>query len=489
MNKSYFGLPSPDDLKIFDNLNVIKNIKIQEEVEQETQIVENNEKIGIKKNLQTEGNITRITPYWYRYDKDGNVTSINTGLFVDYLVKNVRAVVANNRFYIYEDGYYKHKTDEEVLGFIQSEIYTRVCNFSVITDIFNQWRINLNVIKRDEELNTDNFILNLENGLYDLETRELKPHTPEVYSTIRINANYKENIEESEGSVFNKYLETSIPNINVRMVVQEMVGYCLTNFTEAQKFFVLNGKTDTGKSVIIKIIEMLIAKENIANKKWQELNGFGVAELYNKILNAAGDLPRKPITDDDLIKELTGEDYVSAKVKFKGDIRFKNKAKLLFSTNGMPKNYGDKSEAFYNRLMIIPFNSQPKKKDPFLIRKLKKEKDYIFMWALEGLERLISNNFKFTECEEVRLEVEAYKEESNTAIQFVNDLCVLNPEKRILKSWLHKEYINYCKEELEVKPMGRNSFYQEILEKYEGQIKEIRVNDQRFFEGITFNKG
>ena len=68
---------------------------------------------------------------------------------------------------------------------------------------------------------------------------------------------------------------------------------------------------------------------------------------------------------------------------------------LLFSCNNIPKNYGDRSEGFYRRLIIIRFDHAvpENKKDPDLLDKLRLEADGIFLFALEGLKRLIKNRY------------------------------------------------------------------------------------------------
>lgn len=58
----------------------------------------------------------------------------------------------------------------------------------------------------------------------------------------------------------------------------------------------------------------------------------------------------------------------------------------------------DKSNGFYRRQLLLTTREQPadRKDDPFLINKLRTERDSIFLWALEGLHRLIKNNYRFT---------------------------------------------------------------------------------------------
>lgn len=487
-----------DDNKVI-KINNIKdkeeNAEKKNEEEETNKVVKNETKIdkNKKKNIRNkednQKNVVDFPAYWYKYNKDGEIVGINTGLFVDFLAEHTKAIVVDQNFYFYEDGYYKMKTDIEVKAYIRSMMESKVCTAQKINDIFQQLCIHPKLIKKQEDLNKDNYKLNLKNGIYNLRTGELSPHTPDQLITIRINANYREDLKEKDGKTFLKYLQTSIPNEKTRMVCQEVMGYCMSNFIEAKKFFVLNGKTNTGKSIFIRTTELLLDDRNISSMNWQDLKDFGVIELYNKVLNTAGDLPQKPITNDDLIKVLTGGDYVGAARKFKDYLRFINRAKFLFSTNGMPKNYGDKTDAFYERLMIIPFNNQPKEKNRELLKEIEQEIDFVFMWALEGLKRLIKNKFIFTVSDEITEEVDKYRVESNTVIQFVQDKCALNEDKMIPKGWLYETYIEYCKKELQVQHMGRNKFYEEILEKFEENVKEIRMDNARYFKGITIANG
>ena len=83
---------------------------------------------------------------------------------------------------------------------------------------------------------------------------------------------------------------------------------------------------------------------------------------------------------------MVGEDYITVEKKHKDPFNFKSTARLLFSCNKIPKNYGDKSEGFYRRLIIITFNRSVPEEDrnPYLLDELRAEADGIFMFALAG---------------------------------------------------------------------------------------------------------
>ena len=109
-------------------------------------------------------------------------------------------------------------------------------------------------------------------------------------------------------------------------------------------------------------------------RSWQALNErFKPAELFGKLANIFADLPTKNIDDNGIFKALVGEDYLTVEKKNKNPFSFQSSARLLFSCNSIPMNYGDKSEGFYRRLIIIRFNRTvpPEKRDPELLEKFR----------------------------------------------------------------------------------------------------------------------
>ena len=87
--------------------------------------------------------------------------------------------------------------------------------------------------------------------------------------------------------------------------------------------------------------------------------------------------------DNGIFKALTGEDYITAERKNKNPFSFKPYARLLFSCNEIPRNYGDRSEGFYRRLIIIRFENPvpPEKRDPNLIEKLARSATAFYVGA------------------------------------------------------------------------------------------------------------
>src|SRR5699024_5958326 len=111
------------------------------------------------------------------------------------------------------------------------------------------YRVN----KHTQELNSNPYIINLKNGLLDISDNDnwkfIEGHDPNNLSTVQIQANYN---KEAKGSNFEKFLDSSAPGMELQMLLQEMVGYCLTPFTFSKEMiFILTGRGDSGKSTFI----------------------------------------------------------------------------------------------------------------------------------------------------------------------------------------------------------------------------------------------
>jgi putative DNA primase/helicase len=105
------------------------------------------------------------------------------------------------------------------------------------------------------------------------------------------------------------------------------------------------------------------------------------------------------------------------------------------------------------------------KRDVHLKEKLALEADGILMWALEGLRRLIKNNYAFSESERSNEELRKYRIECNSILSFVLDNCGLEEKKQIELKELYREYKQYC-EECGLSAVSQKRFCKELQENY-----------------------
>jgi len=280
---------------------------------------------------------------------------------------------------------------------------------------------------------------------------------------VQLNVNYD---AQADCPMFKKFLVDSMEgDMDQVKLIQEMLGYFLIPVNSAQKCFVIVGVASAGKSVLLRVLnEILLGRQNVSNVSWQALNErFKPAELFGKLANIFADLPTKSIDDNGIFKALVGEDYLTVEKKNKNPFSFQSTARLLFSCNSIPRNYGDKSEGFYRRLIIIRFNHAvaPDKKDPNLVDKFRGEADGIFLFALEGLRRLMDNDYKFSETETNRAELQQYREDSDSVLSFVRECCELDASAAEGSTHIYDSYKSYC-DECGLKPYSHRQFVTQL---------------------------
>ena len=423
-------------------------------------------------------------PEWYDVTPMGLV--FLPGVLADHLKEHEAVFYAAEQYYKYEGGVYKQLTELEAKNIVREHMLSRITHLSQITDAEGQWRMQIQ--KPAKELNANPYLINLRNGLYNVLEDKLIEHTPEYLSTVQLAVNYT---PDAKCPRFIKYLHESLPDDQV-FLIQEMLGYFLVPITRAQKCFVIVGEAGAGKSVLLLVInDILLGKENVSNVTWQSLNErFKTAELFGKLANIFADLPTKNIDDNGIFKALVGEDFLTVEKKNKHPFSFQPYARLLFSCNNIPRNYGDKSEGFYRRLIIIRFAHAvaEAKRDPELLDKFRQEADGIFLFALEGLKRLMKNNFKFSVTDTNIQELQKYREDSNSVLSFANDCCEFDPKYEAVRTDVYNQYKNYCTA-CGLSPYSQKSFNNELETAYPSLVRGTdSLGKRRTWKGIKLGE-
>ena len=382
-------------------------------------------------------------------------------------------------FLIYENGVYNISGEKEAGRIIMDYMLPNYCIMASIRDCREQWDI---LVSKDfDDFNRNPYLVNVRNGLLDIRDMSFKEHTPSYLSTVQLNVEYNPQVDCPQ---FKKFLN-EVLDCKLIPLVQEIVGYLLTTNTASQKAFVFWGPARTGKSTLLWVVEyLLLGKKNVSNIPWQEIGDkFKTAELLGKLANVFSDLPSKSIDDTGIFKVVTGEDYLMADKKNKNPFKFKPFARLVFSCNELPRNYVDRTEGFYRRLIIVPFNRQIEKNkiDKALKYKFQREKEGILNWALEGLKRLYENNFEFSENELTDGVKKEYKRENNNVISFVEECCELDGLFSCSRIELYEAYKEFCVE-AGLKALSQIKFNKELEGNF--NITRSRSGKLRSWNGV-----
>ena len=382
-------------------------------------------------------------------------------------------------FLIYENGVYNISGEKEAGRIIMDYMLPNYCIMASIRDCREQWDI---LVSKDfDDFNRNPYLVNVRNGLLDIRDMSFKEHTPSYLSTVQLNVEYNPQVDCPQ---FKKFLN-EVLDCKLIPLVQEIVGYLLTTNTASQKAFVFWGPARTGKSTLLWVVEyLLLGKKNVSNIPWQEIGDkFKTAELLGKLANVFSDLPSKSIDDTGIFKVVTGEDYLMAEKKNKNPFKFKPFARLVFSCNELPRNYVDRTEGFYRRLIIVPFSRQIEKSkiDKALKYKFQREKEGILNWALEGLKRLYENNFEFSENELTDGVKKEYKRENNNVISFVEECCEIDSLFSCSRIEIYEAYKEFCVE-AGLKALSQIKFNKELEGNF--NITRSRSGKLRSWNGV-----
>ena len=342
-------------------------------------------------------------------------------------------------------------------------------------------RVKWNTItdRNEFEHNGDNSIINLKNGLFDIVTRQLRPHNHDYLSTKQLPVIY--NPQASWVDIL-KFLKQIQNRENVITLIK-MFGYILfSKSTMHQKAFFFAGKGDNGKSVLIDLIEAFVGENNCSSVKLHDLRNdrFMLAQMYGKIVNTYADIPATNLQDVGVFKALVTGDKLTAQHKYGKLFEFRNRSKLIFSGNSIPLSEGEDELAYFKRWVILRFNSLFKgnKQDRDLIKKLTTPENLsgLFNLALVGLELLERDDFPNIPIQIIR---EEYDRQSISHKRFVENRCHINLEKQeffIPKNDYYGSYLKYCLE---------NGYEALTADQVEVELSLLKIFEKRKkFDGI-----
>lgn len=346
-----------------------------------------------------------------------------------------------------------------------------------------------------QPLKADKKRIHLLNGTYHIDTKTFENN--KYWCINRLNISYNPNA--SSPIKWIKYLNELLNNDDI-ITLQEFLGYCLIPTCKAQIMLFLIGAGGEGKSVIADIIRALIGDNNINDDKIHELqnNRFKVANCENKLLNIDDDLNFKALEDTGLIKSVITGANISVEQKGKQAYKIKPYCRLLAFGNGTLNSLYDHTTGFYRRQVII--NTKPKPKDridnPFLADEIiDNELEGVFLWCLEGLNRLLKNNFKIFISQASKKAIEDLRSEAFNFIDYLQD----SDEVQFNENYdetsvdIYASYCNWCYNNA-LKPLKNRTvltYLKEHSGEYGIQSSEHIIKSgkrSRGFKGIRVSK-
>lgn len=352
---------------------------------------------------------------------------------------------------------------------IKLHLYDSI-SMALLKEIYSQFLLTVSYPLADLPKPRD-YLLNVKNGVLDLVTNTIGPYSPDYYMRSMIQVDYDKSAKCPNWLKFMNQI--CMGQECLKMVLQELFGYCLTGNNKYHKFFILLGNGGNGKSVYLEILRRLLGEQLTSSLPPDELSAkFRNIDLVGSNVNTSDECPSTKSLKGDLIKNLSSGGYIYVERKGKPPFKVLNSAKLIFSAN-LSQNLNEQSAGIERRICVIPFKFKVTKEniDHNIVEKLSSELPGILNWAIEGLRRL-GENEGFTDSDHVTDAIQSFLTNTDTVKRFLSEHCIMSCDHTIQSHRLYCYYRRYCDEEGH-KPCSSNEFGRR-LRHYNDEIERVR---------------
>jgi len=320
-------------------------------------------------------------------------------------------------------------------------------------------------IKHDEP-NRDRWLINCLNGTLDLRTGELKPHDRADLITKIAPVEYRPGAPCPNWLSFLDMIFEG--NQDLIAFVQRAVGYSLTGITDERCMFILWGNGKNGKSTFLETIGRMMGdyaekttSETLLTTRQANIPN-DIARLQGARFVRASESEHGRYLAEARIKEMTGQDAVSARFLFSEWFNFVPEFKIWLGTNHKPVIRGT-DEAIWDRIKLIPFtvridNPKPRREIDAMFDE---EIAGIFSWAVEGC--MEWQDHGLGEVEEVKKATAEYRYEMDNIGRFIEECCQIGESFRTPTSELYEAYKAWA-EDVGVEVLSSQNFGRRLTE-------------------------
>ena len=343
--------------------------------------------------------------------------------------------------------------------------------------------------RRRDTYNPPNMLC-LRNGILNLDSLTISPFTPDIVFTSHLPVDFD---PAATCPTFDRYLEDVVPDPARRLLIVDLLGYCLSNSNPFQVFFTLVGDGHNGKTTFLNLITDLLGEESTAAETLQHLshNRFVGAQLEGKLVNLCDDLPHDQLLRaTGVLKMLTGEGTIPIERKFQAPGKMRWGGKLVNAANRTPPVQDD-TFAFWRRCVVFLFDVivPMEKRDPKLRSKLQAELPGILNRAIEGLRRCQSRN-SFDPEHVLEGGKELWQKRADPTKRFFSEVLEKRANSEIESRELFVRYTDWCEDE-GCEPLKKETLAKKLLGAFpssEGARKRHGTKVVSVYTNIAFRE-
>jgi len=304
------------------------------------------------------------------------------------------------------------------------------------------------MVARTSDFDNDPWLLNVQNGVLDLRTGELKPHDPGFKITKLAGASY---FPDAKCPTWLNFLEKIFRgDQSLIAFLQRAAGYSLTGSTREQALFFLFGTGANGKSTFNGALQDMLGDyamksraETLMVKRFDSIPE-EIAQLVGVRFMLASELVEGQRLNESLVKDLTGGDKLRARLLHRNSFEFYPEAKCWLYGNHKPVIRGT-DNGIWRRVNLIPFEvTIPEgERDPKLPEKLRQELDGILTWCVQGCLKWQETGLQ--PPEKVQAATAEFRVEQDILAAFLDECCIINSLATVTAGALYEAYDKWSK--------------------------------------------
>lgn len=319
---------------------------------------------------------------------------------------------------------------------------------------------------------THPYLVNCQNGTYDLESMTFREHKWNDFLTMQTNFEYS--LQDVRCERWEQFIAEVTQNDKDKAdYLQRALGYSILGTGKEECMFILHGKTTrNGKSTLLDAIQHLlgdystVAPVELICKADRQRNAEAanpvLARLKGKRMVTMSESDTSGKLDEATIKQYTGGEDITARELYQEAITFKPQFTMWLSCNDLPA-VKDKSLFASDRVRVIEFNrhftdaEQDKGlKDFFESQDAMKG---IFTWLVAGYFKY--RRFGLRMSEPMKAVVKQYEKDNDLVLQFLEEKCEQNDDVSTRAKNLYDTYKIWCKS---------NGYYVCSMKKFNAEV-------------------
>lgn len=297
-----------------------------------------------------------------------------------------------------------------------------------------------------EELDRHPMLLNLRNGILDLNTLEMRPHDPTLLITQVAGVSYG---ETAESELWERFInEATDGNEELAAFLQRAAGVSLTGSVRDEVLYCHHGRGANGKSTYLDALRHVlgdyaaVAPPSFLAHRGTEGHPTEVAMMHGKRLVAAIEMEAGTRMRESFVKSLTGGDAIQARRMREDFWTVEPQWKLHVSFNDPPRVTGT-DDGIRRRLCVIPWlvRFDGARRDSTLKERLcadGPERAGILNWAIGGLRAWQLRGLDAPAC--VKAFTEEFTRQQDSFGQFIDERCDVAPGHRVESQTFYREF-------------------------------------------------